>query len=558
MQADIDTDRIFAELENAAAAQDAALVSQVSRILAETSPGVTRLLAVNGVLEPFDGFPRVALTVASNFRIGPLMQALRLCLAGDGLALDFRQIELSAAAFDATPDEGLVILDAPVDATAVEELRALSPLAFGVATLAGSSRATPHWSELPLGRQVFRMDGPEFFDPRLSSLGSPHLSLSGVHETAFRIAKRVRATRGLSRKLVLCDLDGLLWPGILGEDRPDGVMSSGETSGEHVELQETIAGLARRDGVQLGIISKNLRADVIYAFGAHPEMSLAFSSFQDVRIGWEPKPDMAQQLLDALQTDASHALFLDDNPAERLAMRSAFPEMVVPESSADPAALRRYLERLDWTWSGLRPAEDGLRAASTAARSKIAKRIADGGDLSSLDMRAVVLTDTAIPLDRAEQMFRRITQFTTMGRILPRRQIAQAMEAADCSVVAVALADRFADHGIIALAITQHVPGERRCVVEHFLVSCRAVGRGVETVLLQCIAERAMSAGAVILEGLTAMTRRNEPGRSVYLRHGFSQSAEDGEVTRWTYPLGESPNWPRTNIRLDQGIDDGL
>ena len=72
------------------------------------------------------------------------------------------------------------------------------------------------------------------------------------------------------------------------------------------------------------------------------------------------------------------------------------------------------------------------------------------------------------------------------------------------------------------------------CEIDTFLMSCRVIGRTVETALLAQVAAEARTGGASSLEGWFLPTKKNAPAKDFYARHGFELAAEreDGQLWR--------------------------
>ena len=99
--------------------------------------------------------------------------------------------------------------------------------------------------------------------------------------------------------------------------------------------------------------------------------------------------------------------------------------------------------------------------------------------------------------------------------------------------------DRFGDFGLTGVAIV--VPGEGTWQLESFLMSCRVIGKSVETALLARIAEDAREAGATALSAEFIDSGRNQVAAGFLPGHGFAAGL-DG---RWTCSLETgSPQWP--------------
>ena len=81
--------------------------------------------------------------------------------------------------------------------------------------------------------------------------------------------------------------------------------------------------------------------------------------------------------------------------------------------------------------------------------------------------------------------------------------------------------DRFGDAGVVGLALAQNQGSS--CYIDSLLLSCRVIGRGVETALLAYIAEYARETGAKRLVGEFIPTKKNAPCANFYPDHGFTE-----------------------------------
>ena len=83
------------------------------------------------------------------------------------------------------------------------------------------------------------------------------------------------------------------------------------------------------------------------------------------------------------------------------------------------------------------------------------------------------------------------------------------------------------------------------CVIDTLVMSCRVIGRTLETAILSFCEQRALARGASRIHGEFLPTARNSPCKDFYPAHGFSGPAESG--VRWSKPLGTSaapcPEW---------------
>jgi len=87
------------------------------------------------------------------------------------------------------------------------------------------------------------------------------------------------------------------------------------------------------------------------------------------------------------------------------------------------------------------------------------------------------------------------------------------------------LADRFADHGLVAAAYASERDGALD--IDGWVMSCRVFGRGLNRALLNALADAAQRRRLGALRGTFVPTGRNEPARDHYRKLGFAP-APDG------------------------------
>jgi FkbH-like protein len=98
-------------------------------------------------------------------------------------------------------------------------------------------------------------------------------------------------------------------------------------------------------GVILGIVSKNNEADAFEVFESHEHMVLRKDDFAAMKINWSPKAQNIAELAQDLDIGVD-SIVIDDNPVEQEAVRTALPEVTVPEFPADTCELASFFEQV--------------------------------------------------------------------------------------------------------------------------------------------------------------------------------------------------------------------
>lgn len=339
-------------------------------------------------------------------------------------------------------------------------------------------------------------------------------------------------------KVLVVDLDNTLWGGVVGEDGFDGIQLGAEYPGAAYQaLQRVILDLYQR-GVILGIASKNNLQEAMEVIERHPHMLLRREHFSALEINWNDKAQSLRSIAAALDLGADALAFLDDNETERSWVRSQLPEVTVielPETAlqyADALRSSPVFERLSLS------AEDRVRSRYYAEEGRREAMKQQAGSLEdfyrSLAMEAEISTVTPQTLARVAQLTQKTNQFNLTTRRYSEQQIS-AMAGDGWCWYALRLRDRFGDTGLVAVAGV-HRDGMVE-EIDTFLMSCRVIGRTVETALLAFIAEEAAREGSAKLAGWFLPTKKNAPAKDFYRSHGFTCTKEENGASRWEFDL---------------------
>lgn len=352
-------------------------------------------------------------------------------------------------------------------------------------------------------------------------------------------------------KALVADLDNTLWGGVVGEDGANGIALGAEYPGAaYRALQRAILDLHRR-GIVLAVCSKNNRADALEVLGGHREMLLRPEHFTVLRINWKDKIENLREIAAELNLGLDALAFLDDSPAERERVRRGLPEVAVIDLPADPMGYARAVQESPvFQRLGL-SAEDRERSryyANDRLRAEIQQKV-DSLDsfYESLSMEAEISLVTPDTLPRVAQLTQKTNQFNLTGRRYSEQQIADLAADPSWRVYALRFRDRFGDNGVVGVSIAHDRDGVRE--IDTFLLSCRVIGRTVETALLATVAEHARLAGSRRLIGWFLRTAKNSPAKGFYASHGFACTKEHGAVSCWELDLTQSTIAPPPSIK---------
>jgi FkbH-like protein len=406
--------------------------------------------------------------------------------------------------------------------------------------LTTACRAVPDAFVFDFARLVVEHGLAAWVDAKLFHLARLPFGVRAQIALGRRLARTLRAAFIPPAKVLVLDLDHTLWGGVLGEDGVGGIALGDEYPGNvFKDFQRYLVALKGR-GVLLAIASKNNAADVDEVFTRHRDLVLRREDFAAVRINWEPKSDNLRALAAELNLGLDSFVFLDDSPFEREEVRQALPMVQVLDFPSSPLGLIAAVEDSGWFDRLTLSAEDGARTELYRAQSvrQAAEQTADSREefLASLGLVATIGAVDAETLPRVAQLLAKTNQFNLTTR---RHNAADVQAMLDAGAVALwlRLADRFGDHGLVGVALA--LPGEM-WRIDSFLLSCRVIGRGVETALLARVCELVRARGGKELIGEYMPTAKNALVAEFYPQHGFTSA---GEGT-WRLALAEGVKTP--------------
>ena len=409
-----------------------------------------------------------------------------------------------------------------------------------------------HTFLFPLADVVAQVGRDHAFNWRTHYRGHVTWSDTLMAAVARRYVGFALAAMGKATKCIVLDMDNTLWGGVLGEDGPAGIALGPQWPGrEFVDFQRELLDL-QRQGILLAVCSKNNEAEVLVVLREHPSMLIREAHLAAYRINWEDKASNIRALAGELNIGLDHMLLIDDSPHERAWVRQQIPELRVPELPADPSLYANWVGSLPSLIVLQQTAEDTRR---TQQYQETREREAYRGSVGSVEdfLRGLALRVDVEQVDddsmaRVVQLLAKTNQFNLTTRRHDEPTIRHRTSSGEWRVYTMRVTDRFGDFGLTGIAIVE--PGAETWHIESFLMSCRVIGKSVETALLARIAEDARAAGAGRLSAEFVDSGRNQVASTFLSGHGFLPEP-DG---RWGRPLAVAgPQWPGWIERVSAG-----
>jgi FkbH-like protein len=407
--------------------------------------------------------------------------------------------------------------------------------------LADAAQALRNVFVLDHERVVATYGGERMFDPRYYYLAKMQYSGFGLQKIAEQAAMAIAAIAGVRKKCLVLDLDNTLWGGVLGEEGMEHIRLSNDGEGKaYFDFQQQLLRYFRT-GTILAICSKNDEDIALDAIERHPFMVLRKEHFAAWRINWVDKVTNMRAIADELNLGLDSFVYLDDSPHERNFVRSAIPEITVPDLPADASAYPGFAAAMPYFETFTVTAEDTERGKSYVEERKRSEihRTASSVDefLSSLNIRVSVRPADEFTYPRVAQLTQKTNQFNLTTRRYTEGDIRSRAADTRWKVLYATASDTIGDSGIVGAALVEL--RDRVARLDTFLVSCRVLGRGIEQAFLAEVEQAAKDAGCDVLHAEYIPTKKNGMAKDFLSASGFVREGE-----RYVYDLGRQISFP--------------
>lgn len=378
-------------------------------------------------------------------------------------------------------------------------------------------------------------------DPRFYFHGAFGFNREFLPEYSAVLGGAFRASLGATKKCLILDLDNTLWGGVVGDDGVDHVRVGPDDPESRAYQEFCRYVLALKDrGVILAVCSKNEEKTARAVFDRRADMPLKMDDFSAFVCNWEDKARNVELIARTLNLGLAHLAFVDDNPAEcaRVAeVNAGLGVLCLPE---DPAGRVAALERQHWFDTIQLSSEDRLRSDSYQGLRRAeevrssARNIAEY--LAGLEMTASLYEATSADSLRLAQMEAKTNQFNLRTRRFSEEEVLAFIDSQDRYVLACRLADRFADHGVVASIVLRRAGATLE--IENWVMSCRVFSRTLEHFMLRELMSLARSMGVERLVADFVPTSKNAVISDLLANLGFTRAGEDSEG-QWVLDVGD-------------------
>ena len=300
---------------------------------------------------------------------------------------------------------------------------------------------------------------------------------------------------GNTKKLLVLDCDNTLWSGIIGEDTLDKIkFDPSSTNGKIFEEIHYIIKSLHNKGTILALCSKNNFADVKTFFKFTTHSTLNFDDFIIKKINWLDKSLNINDISKELNISTDTFVFLDDSDFEINEVKAIISDIEVfkvPNNLFEYPALLREISNffLKSNYTEEDYTRNSMYKVEYKREKYVSERPSTDNYLSTLSLSVNFEINNKNKADRIAQLTQKTNQFNLSTIRYTKADILRFMAEESYDVFSISVDDKFGSYGLTGVVIVKKSHKSLSAEIDTFLLSCRVIGRKVETVVFSLIAE---------------------------------------------------------------------
>lgn len=369
----------------------------------------------------------------------------------------------------------------------------------------------------------------------------------------------IMSANGKAKKALIFDCDNTLWKGILGEDGFDNIEMSPKTKDGAIFYEiQNIALSLNKQGILLGLCSKNNLTDVDEVIKSHPDMKLRDKHITIKKINWSDKVSNLKDMAKELNISIESFVFVDDSAFEVNLIKEQLPEITVLQV---PNRLYEYpkllRENLGLFYNLSFTAEDKKKIEmykQQVKREVVKKEFTDIEDyLASLELKMTVHEDDESIIPRMAQMSQKTNQFNLTTKRYTESDIKNLIKKNNFKVFAFSVSDKFGESGITGLCIIKIDKDSKNAFIDTFLMSCRIIGRNIEYAFMDYLIAKLKNNNIKNVTAKYIKTKKNEQVKEFYDKCLFSLIESNNIIKNYVLNLANYKPKKLKYIEVENG-----
>lgn len=356
-------------------------------------------------------------------------------------------------------------------------------------------------------------------------------------------------------KLLVLDCDNTLWGGVIGENGIGGIKIGQDGIGAAFSAFQIGIKQLSKNGLLIGISSKNDEKDVFNVFENHSSMVLKNQDLIIKKIDWRDKSIHISEIAQEIGIGLESIIFWDDNPIEREKVKQSLPSVTVVEPPLEVVEWYDTLRGLSSISSFTRSEEDFNKVSQYKAKAEFERETKLFGNyndfLLGTKMVPTIIEINEATIGRATQLIQKTNQLNLRLKRHDEFYLSILLQKEKSVGFLVHLKDKYGDHGIVALVISYPAKKSHNAFLDTFLMSCRVLGRNLEGWIFEQLRLRLLLLGFDNLEAEYIYGERNTPAKAILSNYHFDfiERRASGEDKIESYII-KLDSWKIQNLDL--------
>ena len=354
---------------------------------------------------------------------------------------------------------------------------------------------------------VFRNQKANWNDARMYNLTKQPFSMETIPVLSNYISNAVSGMLGMSKKVLVVDLDNTLWGGIVGDDGAKNIVLGPETaSGEAFQNFQIYLKQLTEKGIVLCVCSKNEEKIAKEAFLKNKNMILKLEDITIFKSNYLDKATNIKNISKILNLGLDSFIFVDDSKFECDQVKKTLPDVLTLNLTEDPSDFIKIVDEASAFYFDNITKEDISRVSSYKKISKInddmkgSKNIDDF--LKSIKSKVILEKIKKNNSERSSQLLAKTNQFKFNSKIfLPKDLISK-------NSFCIFYEDKYQNYGNIGVVIYKIIKNQH-ILIENWVLSCRVFSRRLEFFIIKYLLTKAKDSNCKYLSFRFEKTKKN-------------------------------------------------
>ena len=375
---------------------------------------------------------------------------------------------------------------------------------------------------------IFELGRAQAFDFRFYQTSKAPYTISFFKTYIRAIESTILKVSGKVKKAIIFDCDNTLWKGVVGEDGIENIQMNANTSiGKAFYDVQCIAKHLSKNGILVGLCSKNNSSDVDEVIKNHKDMILSDEDIIIKKVNWSDKAKNLQEIASELNIGIDSLLFVDDSDYEINLIKNRFPELKVFQVPKNIYLYKNELLDFIYQNTSLLISNEDLKKTEQYKEQlvrEINKNNFDSIDnyLSSLKIKLEIHKDSISQIPRVSQLTQKTNQFNLTTYRYTETEIEEYMNSNTKHVFTASVSDKFGDSGLTVACIVFIERDKAHAIIDTLLISCRIIGRNIEFVFMDQVFKFLINFGVKTINSKFIKTAKNNQVSDFYDKIGFS------------------------------------